>query len=41
MTAQTIDGAVTSCSYEYVNNPDGTVTQIWRTCSTGCPQNPR
>lgn len=35
------NGAVTACSYEYKKNSDGTVTQTWKTCSGGCPQNPK
>lgn len=27
------NGAVTSCSYEYRNNPDGTVTETKTTCA--------
>lgn len=35
------NGAVTSCSYEYRNNPDGTVTETKTTCANSdCPQSP-
>jgi hypothetical protein len=41
MTRGVPNGVMTACSYEYINNPDGTVTQTWKTCTTGCPQNPQ
>lgn len=35
----TPNGAVTSCSYEYRNNPDGSNTQSWTDCmKSNCPQ---
>lgn len=33
------NGAVTSCSYEYSNNQDGSTTQSWTDCNnSSCPQ---
>lgn len=33
------NGAVTACSYEYINNANGSTTQTWTDCMrAACPQ---